>query len=309
MFSAKPFLGGVSERSRGLLLFMAAVAGWAAMDATAKYLSASYPVPQLVWARFAFHVAVALLMLGPARLAALGGSKRWPLQIARSLCLFGATVFFFTGLRYLPLAETVAIYYVSPMILTALSAFLLREKVGPRRWGAVLAGFAGVLLIVRPGSDVFHWAALLPLGSALCFAFYQLTSRVLSRDLPAASAMLYIALAGTLFSSGWVAFDWVTPTPLGWVLLAGLGVVGYASHFCMVRAFESVSASEVAPYGYIDLVWAALLGFLLFGDLPDGWGIVGSAVIVASGVYIFYRERKVGAADEGPPESRAPHGA
>lgn len=307
MFTARPFGTGLSERSRGLLLFMAAVAGWALMDAAAKYLSASYPVAQIAWARFAFHFAMALLLLGRMRLASLGASKRMPLQIARSFCLLGATVLFFGGLRYLPLAEAVAIYYVSPMMLTALSALLLRERVGIRRWGAVFVGFFGVLLIVRPGGEIFEWAALLPLGSALCFAFYQLTSRLLSRDLPPASAMFYVALSGTLVLSVVVVFDWVPPTPLGWGLMIGLGVVGYWSHLCMVKAFEYVSASEVAPYGYVDLVWAALLGLALFGAFPGAASVAGMAVIVTSGLYIFYRERRLGAVRAAPPEARVPH--
>ena len=289
-----------ADYARGLLFLLAAVLGFGLIDATAKYLTGTLPAPQVVWARFSFHLLVALIFWLLGRGAAKPEMRRLPQQIACSLFLFGASFLFYSALSHLPLAETTAVYYVSPVILTALSALLLREHVGPRRWIAVGAGFIGVLIIVRPGGAVFHWAALLAVGAAFCFPLYQITVRSISREVSPASAMFFAPLVGALVMSVVVPFGWVVPGAGEWALMIAIGILGYFSQFLLFRALQHVPASVTAPYGYLDVVLAAIFGYALFGAFPDGLTILGIGIVVAAGLYIFYRERRLNAGRVSP---------
>jgi drug/metabolite transporter (DMT)-like permease len=178
------------------------------------------------------------------------------------------------------------------------SAPVLGEPVGPRRWAAVIIGFGAVLIIIRPGAELLHWAVFLPLLVAACFAIYQITTRILSATDSSLTTLFYSATAGAVAMTLVLPFEeWRTPDLAGWGLMAFLGLIGSLGHFVMIRAFTNAPASSLAPFSYLTLVWATLLGFVVFGDLPDRWTVLGAVILAASGLYVLYRERKVKAGE------------
>ncbi len=282
----------VAPSARGVAYFLVASVLFIAMDTAAKILTEELNAVMAVWGRYVFHLVFASLIFATGRFGRIGWTAQLGLQIVRSLLLVGATLSFFIMLSYMPLAESVALSHVSPIILTVLGALFLRERVGPRRWAAVIVGFIGAMIIIQPGFGTFHWAAPLGLVTATCFAFYAIATRMLSgRDSPA-TTIFYTALAGAVVMSAAAPFFWIWPSLEAWGLLALLGFLGAVSHLLFIKALDHSSASGLAPYGYSDLIWATLFGIVVFGDFPGPWTIVGAAVVVASGLYIFYRERR-----------------
>ena len=285
---------------RGILLMMLAGFLFVVMDTTAKYLSGTYPVAQIVWARYIFHLLTLPLLVGRGSWLAVLRTRRPGLQVLRSLFLLGSTFFFFLAVSYIPLATATAIGFVGPLLVTALSVPLLKEKVGVRRWAAVLIGFASVLVIIRPGAEVLHWAVFLPLLVAVCFALYQITTRILSTSDSSLTTLFYSGTAGAVVMTVLLPFqEWRTPDLQGWATMAFLGLAGSIGHFVMIRAFTHAPASSLAPFSYLTLVWATLTGFVVFGDLPDRWTVIGGVMLAASGLYVLYRERKLRQASGG----------
>jgi len=260
------------------------------MDTVAKYLTQHYPVPQVVWARFSFHGLILVVYLG-SRFHLLGHTRHLGLQITRATLLLSTTVFFFNGLYWLPLAAASAILLTGPLFTTALSMPLLGEPVGPRRWVGVLVGFIGALIIIRPGSGVMQWAALLPLGAAFCYALYQITTRKLAHYDPPLTTLLYSVSVGIPATTLVLPFYWIWPSPFHWGAMLGMGALGTISHFCLIKAMESAPAAVVAPFSYSNMLWATLLGFVVFGEFPDGWTLAGAGVLIVSGLYVFHREQ------------------
>lgn len=279
---------------RGILLMMLAVALFALLDTVVKYLGRHYPVPGLVFARYGVHLLVMLILLAPRRGLGLVRTSRPGIQIVRSLLLLGASFFFFTALKYLPLAEAAAIGFVTPFLVTAFSVPLLGEKVGIRRWSAVAAGFLGVLIIIRPGAEAFSIGAIFPLLMALCYSVYQILTRKISAHEDAIVSLFFTALVGTLVMSLVLPFAWVTPTTL-WhgTLVVATGCLGAFGHFVLIKALAHAPASVLAPFSYSQLLWVTLFGYLVFGDLPDLIAVLGMAVIIASGLYIAWREARL----------------
>jgi drug/metabolite transporter (DMT)-like permease len=277
---------------RGILLMVAAVGVFVLMDTTAKYLSRWYPVPSIVWARFAANLAILLVFLAARGELRRLRTARPGIQIARGLLLAGATVLFFTSLSVLPLAEAAAIAFVMPLFLAALAVPLLGERLDGARLAAILVGLLGALLIVRPGSGVFTLYALLPMAMALCNALYQiLTRKVAGLEHPLTS-LVWGAIVGAVLFSAVAPFVWVTPQQPGhWVLLGVIGLLASVGHYLLIRAFDHASATLLAPFSYSGLVWAMLLGLAVFGDFPDAWSLGGMAVIVASGLFLAGRHR------------------
>jgi len=233
---------------------------------------------------------LAAFILGP-RFAVLARSANLPLQIVRSIFLLATTVLFFSGVRLLPLADASAIMFTSPILLSILAIPILGEKVGPYRWAAIFVAFLGALLVVRPGSGVMGAGALFLLGCAFCNAFYQIITRQLRSTDDARTTLLYTGLAGTVGTSLAVPLVW-TPIALGdWPLFAALGVFGCLGHFTLIKAFQSAPATVVAPFSYASLIWAILIGFFVWGDLPDLWTLVGATIVAAGGLYILHREQ------------------
>jgi drug/metabolite transporter (DMT)-like permease len=282
----------VTPALRGPLLVVAAVGIFAIMDTIAKYLARSYPVSGVVWARYAANLAVLLVFF-----AARGDLKRLRtsrpgLQIMRGLLLAGASLLYFTSLTVLPLAEAAAIGFVMPLFLAMLAVPMLGERMDGARLAAVMVGLAGALVIVRPGAAVFTPYALLPVGMALCNALYQILTRKVAGVEHPLTSLVWGAIVGTVLLALTLPFAWVMPTnPWHWALLATIGVLASVGHFTLIRAYDYASATGLAPFFYTQLVWVMLLGWLVFGDFPDGWSLLGMGIIVASGIYLVGHQR------------------
>jgi drug/metabolite transporter (DMT)-like permease len=185
------------------------------------------------------------------------------------------------------------IAFISPLLVTILSVVLLGEKFGFHRWGSVIIGLLGVIFVIRPGMGIAHWATILPLFAALFYASLQITTRVLGQKENVLTTLFYTSIGGLILSSIMVIFFWKAPSPIQWLLLIWLGLLGAIGHFFMIKAFEKAPASLLAPFDYATLIWATILGFFLFGDLPDSWTIFGAMIIISSGLYIVKRESSV----------------
>lgn len=286
-----PLLPLQTDLLRGVAYMLGAAVLFSIMNALVKLLSVEFSTPQIVWARNIGHFAFVAALFTPRFGLRLYVSGQPKIQIARSLLQLCSTSCYFTAIAYLPLTEAASISFTAPLIVTALSAPLLGEAVGWRRWAAVAVGFVGALIVIRPGSGLIHWAAVLCLVSALCYALYQiLTRRAASFDRPE-TTVLYSAVVGTLATSAVVPFDWSWPADgTSGALLASLGVFGGLGHYFVAKAFRFGPAALISPFNYAQLLGAAGFGYLIFDHLPDGWTWLGAAVIVASGVYIAWRE-------------------
>jgi drug/metabolite transporter (DMT)-like permease len=263
------------------------------MDTVAKHLAATYPVAQVVWARYFFHMTLLLpLVLWRHGLGSLI-IHRSASQIVRGGFLLGSTVLFFAAIARMPLADALALVFVAPIVVTALSPWLLGERVGVRRWSAVAVGFLGVLVMVRPGFAEMGLGHLLALGAGIVYGLYSLATRRLSGSAPALVTLTYTALLGAVAMSLAVPFVWLPPTPGDLGLMVLTGCIAMIGHFLIIRAFEQAEASLLAPFIYTEIVMATTLGFLVFGDFPDPWTWIGIAVVIASGLYIMIRERRL----------------
>ncbi len=278
---------------RGIFLYCTAVLLFVVMDSIVKFANETYEPLQVVWARYFFHMVLMTLVLAPKLKTSLIKTANPKLQIFRSMLLLGATICFFTALKYIPLADAGAMGSTSPLFVTVLSVFLLGEKVSIRRWTAVFIGFGGALIILRPGLGVVHPAMFLVVGMSIFYASYQIATRKLAGVDSSYTTIFYTALVGTIVMTAIVPFFWVQPDLIGWVMLGVIGLIGGVSHFIMIVAFRYTTASTAAPFSYTQLIWTAVFGYFLFGDLPDQFTILGAIIIVGSGLYILYRERKL----------------
>lgn len=277
---------------RGILYMCAAVALFPFLNASVKYLNLDYPTAQIVWARYLGHFLFMVALFMPSRGIALFRTQAPKSQIVRSMLLLCSTALYFIALNFLPLTTAASISFTAPFIITALSVPLLGEKVGIRRWTAVCIGFLGMLLIVRPGTDVSHWAAWLVVGSSTSYALYTvLTRRMATRGDDAATTITYTAVVGAAVTSCIGPFVWVNPDNwFDWLLFASMGIFGGLGHLFVVKSVQYAQASLVAPLGYGQLIGATVLGYVIFHQFPDLLSWVGVAVIVACGGYIAYRE-------------------
>jgi drug/metabolite transporter (DMT)-like permease len=278
---------------RAILSTILAMACFSILNAMSKALSTSgYPVIEVIWARYVFAFVFMLAIFLPRSGLKLFSIRRLDTQIVRGLLLFFSSYLFFHGVVYLPLATAASISLASPIIVTALSARLLKEPVGPRRWAAVVVGFVGALIVVRPGQADFDWHVLLIVASTICSAFYQLFSRRYGQtERPDASATL-ATIVGTVAATPFVPFEWVMPTTT-WhmVLFVGMGIMAGTGHYFLTIAYSQAPAAVVSPFNYTQLIGSAILGYAVFHEVPDLWTWSGAAVIIASGLYIGYRER------------------
>jgi drug/metabolite transporter (DMT)-like permease len=275
-----------------LPLFLLAGLCLSSLDATAKWLLRDHGLLVVVWARYFGQ----MLVVTPFARAAAGPgfwrTSRLPLQLLRSALLLGATLCFFGGLAYLPLAEASAITFLAPVFVVLLSGSILHEHPGRWRWLTSITGFVGVLVVLRPGSAVFHPAALLMVGMALCNALYNLYTRKLADENPHTS-LFYSALLGTVGLSLFLPFAlpaaWPPLQVVGLFLL--LGLLAAIGHFCVIRAFAHAPAALLTPFSYLQMIWATAYGFLLFGQLPDAASLLGMAIIVGSGIALAAHEQ------------------
>jgi drug/metabolite transporter (DMT)-like permease len=214
------------------------------------------------------------------------------LQVVRSLCLAAANLFFTAALVHVPLAECVAIGFVSPLIVTLLAARMLKERVGWQRWAGIILGFAGVLVIIRPGAGVTHPAALFVLLTAVVFAVYSVLTRRLAGVDDAFTTIFHTGVAATVVTTLIVPFFWVWPTLEQWGLLLVLGALGGIGHFLLILAYQRAQASVLAPFAYTQIVWATLAGWLLFGELPDAVALIGALIVSAGGLFVLWTETR-----------------
>jgi drug/metabolite transporter (DMT)-like permease len=276
---------------RGIALILASTVFLGVSDVTAKYLSATVPSIEIAWMRFlVFAMIMFPAMLPGSPLYALQ-SGRPGLQVMRGVALLSSSLFFISGLRFLPVAEASATGFVAPLFVTALSIFFLGESVGVRRWLATAVGLIGVLIILRPGSSAFHPAAFFPIVSALAWACTLIMTRMMSGRDRAITTMAYSSLTGVCIVSALVPLVWVTPSWHDILFGVVIGIASTAGQWIVVLAFRYADASVLAPFSYTQLLWVSILGFLIFGEVPDIWTMTGAAFIVASGLYTAHRER------------------
>lgn len=277
---------------RAFALVTIAVVTLSVLDVTMKYLVARYPLPMVAWSRYFFHFATfGIWILFTYRSVAVR-TRRLPLQVVRALLLVAMTFLFVASLGYLPLAEATAINFLAPIVVTALSALVLGESVGGSRWLAVLAGFAGMLIIVRPGGEIVNWGALLALAATFFFALYQIATRALASTDPAATTMFYTALVGTAATSLLAPFFWVTPTAADFALMVLGGVVGGGGHYLLIHAYRHAEASLIAPLFYVQILSSVAFGFVVFDEIPDLATVAGAALIILGGLWNWARERR-----------------
>lgn len=279
----------------GVLIFTVGLSCIALADAMAKVLGQSMHSVQVVWLYLLFVFVNLSLYLAVTRknVRQLAKAKRPGLQVIRGLCILGSLTFIFGALQFLPLAEATVINFTGPLFMVALAGPILGEKVGWRRWAAVVVGLVGAIIVVRPGSDVFQWAALMPIGSALFFALFQLITRKLAGHDSALTTLLYTQVVAGVGSLLAAPFFW-SPLEFADIAFAFVaGSVGLLAHLCMFNAFRLADASLLAPINYTRIVASVLLGYFMFSDLPDTYTIIGGAVIVGSGLFVIYRETAV----------------
>ncbi|MES2771199.1 MAG: DMT family transporter [Pseudomonadota bacterium] len=289
---------------RGALFFLSAIFLFSALDATAKYLSLVFAVPLLVWARYLVHLLLMLPTVLPVMGRTLLQTKHPLLMLIRTLVLVGVTLLGQLAMQKLPLAETTALIFVAPLLVALLAGPMLGEKPSGAMWLSTCAGLIGVLLIVRPGGNLMGGnnadigiGVLYALGAALCYAVYQMLTRKLSSSEPPMRLLFHSALFGALGMSCILPFYWQT-----WhlqmlntevvLLIISLGVYGAVGHFLMIRAFSDAPASSLSPLLYVQLIWATLLGFWIFKQLPDLWALLGMTIIGLSGINVVLRSKK-----------------
>ena len=288
--SLRAFGAALTPETRGTLAVLLAFLTFGMMDTMAKHLAETLHPVQVVWARYTSQMFWILLLLSP-RLKLLARTANPGLQLVRSALLFLSTLCFFTGLSLLKFAEAAALIQTAPLFITALAVPILGEAVGLRRWAGVAVGLVGALIIVRPGLGVFQPAALFPLAGAVSLALYQITTRMLSAGDRIWTTMLYTAGVGTLVASLAVPFFWLPPTPIQAGMMAVMGIFAGCGHLALVYGLGQAQASVLAPFNYTALVWATLFGYLFFSELPDAMTVLGAAIVVGAGLYVWHRER------------------
>ena len=273
---------------RGIAIMVIACLLFPVGDSIAKHLVGTYHVLMILWLKYLFQTASVVLVILLTQTPRAFRSRRPGVQIARGLAGIGSYGTFLLAISYIPLADAIAIEFSSPLIVVALSAPLLGERVGGRRWVVVLAGFAGTLLIVRPGMGVVHWAATLMLFAAFCVALMQFMSAVLALVDHPMTSLFYLSLTGLVLTSLPVAFFWEALDPGAWVMMVAVGAIAAFCHYLFVWAYQFATASLLAPFLYAQIVGAVVLGIVVFGDIPDIWTIAGTALVVSSGLYLAH---------------------
>jgi drug/metabolite transporter (DMT)-like permease len=281
-------------RLTGIGLMCAAVLSLACLDVTAKYLNGYMDTLQVVWARYLGAFLIGCLLVNPLLKPELLRTARPWLQLGRSALLLFSTVLNIYALRYLQLDETLSILFATPLLVAALSIPILGESIGPRRWAAIIVGFLGIMIITRPGFGNMHPAALLTVLGTVCYAVYSISTRILSATDSSGTTLFYSSLFGAVVMTAILPFVWSWPVgPLQIAVMVIMGTCGALGHYLLILAHRLAPASILAPFIYTQIVWMVLSGYLVFGDLPTHWTLIGGAVVIASGLYLLYRERKM----------------
>ena len=283
------------QRFTGIALMCGAVALFACLDTTAKYLNTQMDTMQITWARYTFALLLTLLVSNPFTHSGLLRTRSPKLQIIRSVLLFFATAGNFLALRWMQLDEVLSIIFTFPFIVAIASGPMLGEWIGWRRWCAIGFGFAGVLLITRPGLGGVHPAALFSLGATISYGLYAIITRLVSKLDSNQTSLFYSNLIGALVMLPVIPFVWQTPS--SWLIalmLVMIGVLGSLGHYFLIAGHRLVPASVLSPFVYTQLIWVVILGYLVFDHVPNTWTMAGAAMVISSGLYLLYRERRAG---------------
>jgi drug/metabolite transporter (DMT)-like permease len=291
-----PDAEGARQTRRKRLFAIAMMVGatfcFACLDTTAKWLNADMNPLQTTFARYLVSMMLIAAVVNPVTSPGLLRTRRPGLQAIRSVLLLSATMANFIALRYLQLAEATAIIFAAPLIVALLSGPLLGEKVGPRRMVAVAVGFLGILIIMRPGLGALHPIALLSFVGAVCYGLYTLSTRFLAAHDSTHTTLFYSGFAGVLLLAPVLPFIWTWPSSgLDWFLLLSTGAWGGFGHFLLIVAHRRAPAAVLAPFIYSQMIWMLVFGWMLFDQIPDIWTLIGSGIVVGSGLYLLYRER------------------
>jgi len=292
--SAAPAPPPDTRRTRLIAIAMmcGAVLCFALLDTTAKWLGSSMHMMQVVAARYIVSVAVVSILLNPWSRPGIARTKRPWLQGFRSLLLVVSTALNFIALNYLQLAETISIMFATPFLVALLAGPLLGEWAGPRRMAAIGVGFIGVLVITRPGLGGLHPAALLIVGGCFCYAFYSMATRMLAASDSPETTMFYSGIGGVVVMLPLLPLFWSWPVDgVSWLLLVCTGLFGTLGHWLLILAHQRAPATVLSPFIYSQIIWMVGLGWFVFGQIPDRFTFFGAAIVIASGLYLLYRER------------------
>jgi len=260
------------------------------MDAFAKYLSSSMDVLQITWSRYFFTVVFTLTLMLLFYRQSLVWTKKPALQLIRGLIFVFSTYLFFYAISEISLPKALTLAFVAPICVTALSPFFLDEKVGIRRWTAVSLGFIGTLIVIRPGFIEFNLATFAALGNGICYGFYLIITRKLSRSDNSLLTLLFSGVVGTLIISLFMPSVWVNPSPNQWFMMAIIGFIASVAHLFIILSLKYADASKLAPLGYTEIITNIIISYYFFNELPDNWTYLGLFIIVLSGLYIYKRE-------------------
>jgi drug/metabolite transporter (DMT)-like permease len=294
-------------RLMGIALMCAALLCFSFLDATAKWLTPRIGMLETTWVRYMSSFALVSLFLNPWVQPGITVTKKPWMQATRSLLLFASTFLNFLALEHLQLTQTMSIMFLTPLVVALLSGPLLGEWVGARRMLAIGVGFIGVLIVTRPGLGAVHPAALYSLAGMFCYASFSILTRILSAHDSSATTMFYSGLGGLLILSPVIPFYWKTPqSPDVIVFMVLIGAFGAIGHWLMILAYRRAPAPVLSPFIYSQIIWMMLLGYGIFGDVPDRWTVSGAVVVIASGLYLLHRERVTGRVptNSGDPKTR-----
>ena len=263
------------------------------MDGFAKYLSSTLPVLQITWSRYFFTIVITL----PIMLVFFRKNLTWTdqpkLQLIRGLLLFCANILFFYSISIISLAKALTLAFIAPLIVTALSPFLLGEKVGFRRWAAVVTGFIGSLIVIRPGFVELNLASIAALGTGVLYGFYLIITRKLHDSDNPLLTLLLTGIVGAVLGSIIMPTVWVSPTITEWYMMFAIGFFASLGHLFLILSLKYADASKLAPFGYFEIVTNIIIGYYFFSHFPDSWTFLGLFIIISSGIYIFRREKQI----------------
>ena len=274
----------------GILLMICGVACFAVMDATIKWLTDDFSVTQIVALRSWFGLPLLFILVYLEGGISSLKTTRPGAHILRYLLVLALSFSFFWVLSQMKLVDAIAITFAAPILIAALSVPVLKESVGIHRWAAILVGFIGILIILRPGSGVFQWAAIVALGSTIIYAILMISTRALKSTESTAALMFYPQIGVSITGAVFVPIFWIAPSPGELGLFALAGTFGSLGILCLTHAFRLAPAATVSPFEYSALIWATLLGYLLWQEVPDKFIVLGTVIVISSGMYILYRE-------------------
>ena len=278
---------------RGPILNLSAWLILPIMDAIAKYLSYSLPILQITWFRFFFSAVITGIFIYLFSRKSFVRSKNIKSQVLRGILLLTSSLLFFYAISVISLAKALTLAFICPLIVTALSPYFLKERVGRRRWTAVIVGFIGVLLVIRPGIVEFNWASLASLGTGLCYAIYLIVTRSLKDTDNGLLTLLFTSIVGTIVLSLYLPFVWINPSLNQLLLAVNMGFIAALAHGLIIISYNFSDASKLAPLGYFEIIPNIIIGYIWFSDLPDKYTVLGLLIIILSGVYVFRREQLI----------------